>query len=130
MAFAEETLTAALLGTAAITAAIGTRLAPAGGLQDEALPAITYQRISTVGNNHLDGGSTLDVAHMQINSWAVTARAAKQLADLVRRAIEPLGDPGDPPAIGTFITEQGADFDIETRSFGVKSDFSIWEERT
>lgn len=126
MPLAEEMLTAALLGAAAVTDRVGQRVTPAGGSTDPALEAISYQRISTVGTEHLGGGGSLDQVRMQIGCWARTALAALELAGIVRDVIAP----EDTAGLAVFVGGGGAELDSETRTFGVSWDYFIWQERS
>lgn len=83
----ETALFSFLHGTAAIVNLVADRIAPMERAQDEALPAITYQTISNVPDYHLGGESGHSVARIQIDCWAETYLAVKQLAEQVRLAV-------------------------------------------
>ena len=89
----EVGLYAKLSGDAGVSALVGTRIYPLLMPQEPTLPAIVYQRISTVplGQSH-QGGNHLNRARMQLACHATTILAAKQLAQAVWRALD--GDSG------------------------------------
>lgn len=83
----ETALFSCLQGTAAIAAIVGDRIAPMERAQGEPLPGITYQVISDVPGYHLGGESGHSVARIQVDCWATTYLAVKQLAEQVRLAV-------------------------------------------
>lgn len=97
-----------LTGTAGITAVIGTRMYPSIIPQGATLPAITYQRISTVEFTSHDGPSGLVRARYEIIAWAETNAAALSLAALVRIALDCLGwtQSSDTVQVGFRETEE------------------------
>lgn len=126
MALAEAMLASALEADTGFGALAGDRVFPAGGTTGKALPNAAYQRITTTGTGHLTGGGSLDQVRMTVTAWATNALAALELAMAIRDCIAP--EEGD--GIATFITQQGATLDVETRHWGVPSDYFIWQERT
>lgn len=76
-----------LSNVTAITALVGDRITPMERGQGEALPAVTYQTISNVPDYHLGGESGHSAARIQIDCWADTYLAVKQLAEEVRLAV-------------------------------------------
>ena len=83
----ETALHSFLRDTTAIAAIVADRIAPMERAQDEPLPALTYQVISNVPDYHLGGESGHSVARIQIDCWAETYLAVKQLAEQVRLAV-------------------------------------------
>tara|TARA_R110000868_G_scaffold100109_1_gene275265 strand:+ start:14912 stop:15292 length:381 start_codon:yes stop_codon:yes gene_type:complete len=126
MAFAEVMLVSALEADTGFNGLAEDRIFPAAGTTGKALPNASYQRVSTTGTGDLTGGGSLDQVRLQVTSWAETALAALELAKAIRDCIAPEDDIG----IATFITQQGATLDEETRHWGVPSDYFIWQERT
>lgn len=85
---AEESLVARLNATPGVTALVGTRIYPMLIPQGAAMPAVTYQRISTVRPGSLRGPVGQADPRIQVNSWADTYGTAKALADQVRRSLD------------------------------------------
>jgi hypothetical protein len=86
--------------TSVATATIGTRMYPSiipaktrvGGVMiNTPMPAVTYQRISTVPFRSHDGPSGLVRARFEIVAWADTNVAAKGLADVIRVGLDCIG---------------------------------------
>lgn len=125
MATAEEALRAALVAAAPVTAICSTRIKLAGGTNDQTLPAISYQRISTVPTDHLAGGGTLDQVRVQVDCWAVKADDAAALAAAARDAISP----ADQAGIATMQAQEGPTLDTDARAWRVRTDYFIWQER-
>jgi predicted secreted protein len=72
----EERIYAALNGTGAVTALVGTRISPAKRGQAQTLPAITFQRISNVPSASVDGNvANLQQSRVQVDAWAMTTQA-------------------------------------------------------
>ena len=73
----ESTVYSTLSGASAVSSLVGSRIYPLVRPQGDALPAIVYQRISTVPVNSLDGDSGLDEVRIQIACVAPTYAQAK-----------------------------------------------------
>lgn len=77
-----------LTSDAAITAMVGDRVFHMRSKQNATYPNITYQRRGTQRNRHLRGPSGIARASFQIDCWASTQKAARQLAEVVRLQID------------------------------------------
>lgn len=116
----EQTLYAVLKNDSAVSALVGTRIYPLVMPQDGLLPAVVYQRVSTVPITSLDGDSGLDAVRMQSSCWATTYLGARILADAVRAAVT-LNMPA--------VTEMDiSDRDETTGHFRMLLDFRIWQK--
>lgn len=71
-----------------VYAVVNARIYPLVAPQQAAKPHITYQRVGTDYNRSLSGPTGMDRGTFQVDCWATTQRAARQLADLVRLAID------------------------------------------
>ena len=114
---AVKTLIDILLADAATIALVGNRITPLTRPQDLQLPAITAQRISVVPQNSLRGFANLDANRVQLDCWADTYAGARALAAACRTAIN---------AAGHVCVSEVDDFEIETRTFRVIQDYSVW----
>lgn len=79
----EEDLRTFLLGGAAVSAIVGERLAWGARPQGELLPCGTLHRITGGRDYHMRGRSGLVDSLVQIDCWAGTWLAAKELARAV-----------------------------------------------
>lgn len=77
-----------LTGTAGISNLVSTRVYPVLAPAGASMPAITYQRISTVEYTSHDGPSGLVRARYEIVAWSSTNVAARTLADLIRVTLD------------------------------------------
>lgn len=129
---AEELLDATLMASDdlvdLVTGSGGPRIGPKGGLPDDGVsaPAVEWERISTVPFDDLTAGGNIDAVRMQVGSWGNTEKQARDIASLVRQAITP----DDATGIGSLDGKEGPSFDLETRTWGVRQDFIIMEERS
>jgi len=89
--------------------------------QEDPLPAIVWQRISTVPQNSLNGFSGLDEVRIQFSCYAETLLQAKELAAAMRSALN-----GNSELKSTCVMEMD-DQDPETRNFRVLVDFNFWQ---
>jgi hypothetical protein len=80
----EEDVIGLLLATAPITALVADRVCPARRPQGSPMPVIVVTRISGAPEYADDGEIGLEAVRLQIDSWATTYTAAKQLGRLVR----------------------------------------------
>lgn len=109
----------ALLADSAVTAIVGARIYPMRIPQGADLPAIVYQKISSVPVNSLDGDSGLDSVRMQFTSWASTYSVAADLSAKVRAAI----NAASLKSVTNFELDTE---DPETREYGSILNISIW----
>lgn len=78
-------LRAGLAAATGVTALVSTRIYPVFLPQHPTYPAISYQRISSSGQ---DGTSNRKLSRWQINCWASTYAGAQALAAAVKAALE------------------------------------------
>lgn len=88
---AEEEIVRALTTDSAVAARVGDRAGPAPLPAKAALPAVTYQRISTRRPDSHGGDAGLAIARFQVNAIATAYPAAKALAGDVRQALNRAG---------------------------------------
>lgn len=87
----EPGLFAHLCADAGVAALVGDRIYPAGRIPEAApLPALTYQRVSTVPQQTLDGLAGLTQVRMQITAWAEGDTAPAQSKALAAAVIRSL----------------------------------------
>jgi len=133
MAF-ESGLRAFLLTDSGLQTAVAGRVYPLQLPQDTTLPAITYQRISTVRDHAMEAPMTLPDARFQFDVWADNYLASKSIAELVRKKLNGYkGAAGGEEIQGAFLDSE-RDFyekvsDI-TDIYRVSMDFMIWYRET
>lgn len=126
MATAEELLITALEGDAAMQTHVGTtpssRIYPLVLPQSPTLPALTFQRISNARVNSFDAGGGIDNPRIQVDCWATTRKAARELAKEVKRVVENSG------ALNAWLISDAEFYEdeVEPRLYRVSMDFSIW----
>lgn len=116
----------------AVQTLIGTRMYDVGSVpQKPTLPYLTYQRITTSRTMSSDGDSGLPTGLFQINLWAATYAAVRDLSDKLRLAMN--GFPGDfgSHVVHGAVLENESDFPqlpedgSEMGDHGVQQDWSI-----
>ena len=126
MATAEELLITALEGDAAVQTHVGatpsSRIYPLVLPQKPTLPALTFQRISNARVNSFDAGGGIDNPRLQVDCWAETHKAARDLAKEVKRVVE------QSTAFGGWLISDAEFYEdeVEPRLYRVSMDFSIW----
>jgi hypothetical protein len=120
-----------LLGSPGIAAVVAARVYPIKLPQGTTAASIVYNRISGVGDYHMQGLSGFAKHRYQIDVWAPTAEVATTLADLIRDRIDgyqgPMGA-DSPPTIevqGVFMADQREDYDDAAKLHRVSRDFFI-----
>lgn len=88
--------------------------------QDEGLPAVSYQRISSAPVNDYDGHSNLDKVRIQVDAWARTYGAAKQLAGEIRAALTAA-------SFKALLESDFDEFEEESKLYRVSTDYELWQ---
>ena len=121
MVSVEENLFTRLTGDSAVSALVGDRVFPVNEVPTNLiLPAITYQRISTKPVSQLVGTNQLEVARIQVSSWADTYGGTKSIASAVKAAL----DGNQKTTFQNEVDRHDKDTDL---SFIVQ-DFVIWND--
>lgn len=119
----EQQVRTVLTTDAGVLAVIGAtpplRVYPQLLPQDCTMPAVRFQRVSTVPQNGLDGHHSLDQVRVQVDSWASDYDDAKTLAAAVRAAMALA------PLYALCVMELD-DYDPDQSLHRVVQDFSIW----
>ncbi len=122
MSDTESLLYTRLTGHAGLAALVDTRVYPMLLPQGATLPALTYQRISTVQTYSHQGDSGLATVRMQVDCWGATYASAKAVAAQVKAALSGYTS----SAIGRchLVAERDL-YDPETGHYRVIIDFMI-----
>jgi hypothetical protein len=122
----EEQMVAVLAAHAGLDALINGRCDPLVLPQEPTLPALTYQRIDGPRVGAIGGPSYLASPRIQITAWASTYKAAKQVADQVRDALDGyLGDLGGGNQWMAQLANDLDDYEEATQRYRVILDFVI-----
>ncbi|MCP4567638.1 MAG: DUF3168 domain-containing protein [FCB group bacterium] len=124
-----------LYAHAAITDLVSDRIHPIVKNNDT-LPAIIYTRVSTVPTHTMSSSPSIAETRIQVNCLGETYQAAKELADVVRQAIENYSGNWDGETVHTVMMDSEHD-SYDTRSsnnknnesqrvFGVHQDYIVW----
>ena len=129
----ETLVRALLLSDAAISQQVGgARIYPLVGPQAAPLPFITYQRISRVRYDPLDGREHVANARLQFDCWAAKYADVKTLAADVARVLTGYVAPTAPaPALRAILAMdfERDDYEPDPPVFRVSADYSVfWEE--
>ena len=92
--------------------------------QNGPLPAITFQRISTVPTVGIGGESSKDVVRVQIDSWAATMEDARLLAREVRAVMDAANRTG---VLKSRPDNGFDDFDDTVNCFRSSKDYMCWQ---
>lgn len=105
---------------------ISTRCYPVKLPQGFSLPALTYQRISGYRSYDLQGHTGRGIPRFQIDCWAGTYSAVRDLANKVRLALNGVnGDMGGENVEGVELVGDRDDFDEQTEYRRVIMEFKI-----
>ena len=130
MSLIEQGLLTHLQADAGITAIVDGRIDAVVSPQNETLPRITFQRISSNRVMSFGGPSGLTRGRFQIDCWAATYDDSKNLAEAVRLAMDGFsGLMGDVPVRVILLTDNDL-FEANPKTYRVSMDFAIWYEET
>lgn len=76
-----------LIDNPAVAALVGDRISPPPIPQSGTLPYITYTLAALTEDNQEGDDDTLEMARLQLDCWATTHKAARELARAVRLAL-------------------------------------------
>lgn len=123
MATAEESLKARLGAVSGVTDLVSTRVYPVKLPQGPTLPAVTYQRISTIKESAMGNDAGISRTRFQVTCWAETYSALKGVSEAVRAALQRFqGTSGGVEVLDSFLEN---DMDIYS---GEESDFRVYGE--
>lgn len=134
----EAALYAELTGNAGVAAIVGTKIYPAGSVPSSAsLPYLSYQKISNEHVNYQGGSASLGRPRMQIDCWAASGKAAVELYEAVKSALDnfsgTMGSGANTATVKVSILEtDSSDFErpgdkSEESAFRQILEFLIWQ---
>jgi hypothetical protein len=105
---------------AALSGLANGRVYPLQAPEKVTFPCIVYFRINSSPVNTIDGGATLDLVRIQVDTYANTYSAAKVLAGSVRSALE------NSNVKATLQTDQDL-FEPDLKVYRVSQDYYVWQ---
>ncbi len=110
-----------------VAALVGDRIAPPPVVQASTMPAVTYQRISTVEPVDLDGMPGLCRIRLQVDCWAPTQDAAEELAEAVKAKLRGFSGTVEGRSIkGVFVDgENDAPYEPDVKLHRVSADYLV-----
>ena len=88
---------------------------------DTLLPCVTFQRISGIPANTLDGHSGLERISLQVDAWGRNYAEAKTVAKAVRAAMPPKGE-----AFGAHLIKDADYYENDTNYYRISMEFACW----
>lgn len=120
MAVVEEAVKARLAAVAGVTALISTRVYPVKLPQSATLPAVTYQRVSTIRENAMGADPGVARTRLQVTSAATSYSALKGVTEAVRAALQRYsGTIGGVVVLDVFLDNETDLFGEEENDAGV-----------
>ena len=135
MPFESDLATWLIAEARAVHAHAGTRIHPTrkppAALRPATYPCVTFWLVTGSPVHSIDGTAGLRIKRFQLNCWAKTYKAARQLADALKEDLDNFrGTMGD-TRVGAVLLEDEADVsdprlgvDADT-PFGVRLDFRV-----
>lgn len=112
-----------LRASTALTALVSTRIRHAPLSPADALPAVSFQRISSVRES-AHGSDTGHVrSRLQVNSWATTMASAYAIAEVIRGQLQRYR--GSTDVVDMFLVNSRHQYDADNDVHGFQQDFTI-----
>ena len=105
---------------AALSSLASGKVYPLVAPEKVSAPYIVYSRISSTPENTLDGGATIDLVRIQVDTYANTYSAVKSLAESVRSTLE------GSAAKATLQTDQDL-FEPDLKVYRISQDYYCWQ---
>lgn len=131
MAEIEEVIVTKLTAHVGLAALIGARLYPLTLPQRPTLPAVTYQRISTMTVPTRDEPhASLERPRFQFNVWAASYGSARAVAQQLRAALPTLAQASNPRVDVAFLQDDQDAYEAETERWRAILDVFIWHQES
>lgn len=116
-----------VLADGTVAGLVALRMYPSVLPQAPTLPAITYNTISAIRQNTMDGPDGLPSKRIQIDSWGSTFAQAVSLADAIRQRLDGYrGTMGSTEIKGVFANTERQLYDPDPKLYRISMDFVIW----
>jgi hypothetical protein len=133
----EQGLVAHLLADGTVAAIISNKVHPGAIPQNGTLPAIVYNRISSLRDVDMGGPSSFVRVRMRVDCWHTSYAGVKALADAVRAALNGVGlaSPktlGAEPVQLVYLDDDGdlSEFEGDRRDYRVTQDWIVIHTET
>lgn len=129
MAAIEEVIVSKLKAHAGLSALVGTRVYPAPLPQRPTLPAVTYQRISTLPIGSRDAAkANFERPRFQFDGWALDVAGRAALADALRNALATIQQASNPRVDVTLLQDARDFYEADSGRYRAALDAFIWHE--
>ena len=122
----EEALYTYLTSQTALTALVATRIYPEVIPQNSALPAIAYQRVSTLPITSRDGGGELRQVRLQFDVLAPEVKTVWQVTTVLEGVLIGFKQAAAPRVDVVFLDNRSDLYESETRNYRVSVDALVW----
>ena len=112
-----------LRASTALTALVSTRIRVAPLSPEDALPGVSFQRISSVRESAMGSDTGHVVSRMQVDAWATTFASANSVAEAVRGALQRHRSSTD--IVDIYLANTSTQYDSDHRVYGIQQDFTI-----
>jgi hypothetical protein len=114
---------------AGLTALIGTRLYPVNLPQGSTLPAVTYQRISSVRMRTFGAARLGRVVRVQFTAWALSYASRHEIAEQLTTALEGydglMGGTGGVVVLAVQADNELDDYEPTAKAWQAAMDFTV-----
>lgn len=129
MAAIEEVIVSKLESDLALLGLVSTRIYPAPLPQRSALPAITYQRISTLPYQTRDSAkANYERPRFQFDAWANGVAILGTVTDELRNALASIQQSSNPRVDVTLLQDAQVIYEAESGRYRAILDAFIWHE--
>lgn len=129
MATIEEVIVSKLKAHAGLSALVGTRVYPAPLPQRPTLPAVTYQRISTLPAQTRDSiKAGFERPRFQFDGWASDVAGRSALATELRNALAAIQQASNPRVDVTLLQDARDFYEADSGRYRAVLDAFIWHE--
>jgi len=103
-----------------VTQSVSSRIYPMWLPQETGFPAISYTRVAGNQQYNLQGYSSMENPLIQIDVWATTYKAAKDISSAVHTAMQAA------PGFKAILRDDTDFYEDEIEVYRVSMDFSCW----
>ncbi len=129
MAIVEEALYSRLTDFAGLTSLVGSRIYPLVRRQGSALPALSYQMISSPREHLMVADADVVGPRFQVDCWDDSALGVKNVAKQTRLALQDYSGTEATIVIQRiFLENEIDDYSPSTKIYRVTQDYIVWYE--
>lgn len=129
MAAIEEVIVSELKAHSGLAALVGTRVYPSPLPQRPTLPAVTYQRISTLPIQSRDSAAAgFERTRFQFDVWASDVSGRSSVATELRNALATIRQASNPRVDVTLLQDARDFYEADSGRYRAVLDAFIWHE--